>query len=96
MDQCCQRTYDVLPRIVSHSEAVFWLQCLSHQPHDPALAPSVEPSISIIPPVNASGSYYDGMNLPILCVFLWWVTDDSMLFFFHRSGVHSHGPEYSG
>jgi tyrosinase len=43
-----------------------WLQCLSHQPHDPALAPSVDPSISLIPPVNASGSYYDGMNMPIL------------------------------
>jgi hypothetical protein len=26
------------------------------------LAPSVDPSISLIPSVNASGSYYDGMN----------------------------------
>ena len=51
--------------LAAHSEAVFWLQCLSHQPHDPALAPSVDPSISIIPPVNASGSYYDGMNRSI-------------------------------
>ena len=62
MDPCSQRAYEDLPRIGCHSETVFWLQCLSHQPHDPALAPSVDPSISLIPPVNASGSYYDGMN----------------------------------
>ena len=50
---------------VISSDAVFWLQCLSHQPHDTALVPSVDPSISLIPSVNASGSYYDGMNRPI-------------------------------
>ena len=65
MDQCRQRAYEDLPCIGRHSEAGFWLQCLSHQPHDPALAPSVDPSISLIPPVNASGSYYDGMNQSI-------------------------------
>jgi hypothetical protein len=69
MDQCCQRAYEVLPRIGCHPEVVFWLQCLSHQPHDSALAPSVDPSISLIPPVNASGSYYDGMSLSNLRVF---------------------------
>jgi hypothetical protein len=42
-------------------KAVFWLQCLSDLPHDPALSPSVDPSISLIPPVNVSSSYYDGM-----------------------------------
>src|ERR1700730_9659140 len=30
-------------------------------PHDAALTPSVDPSISQIPAVNSSGSYYDGM-----------------------------------
>ena len=95
MDRRCQRAYEVPPRIARRSEAVFWVQCLSHQPHDPALAPSVDPSISLIPPVNASGSYYDGMNLSILRVFLRWVPDDSILIFPHRFGVHPHGPEYS-
>ena len=71
------------------------VQCLSHQPHDPALAPSVDPSISLIPPVNASGSYYDGMNLSFYtCLSL--VGDHFIRFFPHRSGVHPHGPEYSG
>lgn len=51
-----------LTSIDCHSEAIFHLQCLSHQPHDPSLAPSVDPSVSLIPPVNASGSYYDGMS----------------------------------
>ena len=69
MDQCRQRAYEGLPRIHRHSEVVFWLQCLSHLPHDPALAPSVDPSISLIPPVNASSSYYDGMNQSIWRVF---------------------------
>ena len=65
MDPCCQRAYEDLPRIGRRSKAVFWLQCLSHLPHDRALAPSVDPSISLIPPVNASGSYYDGVNRSI-------------------------------
>ena len=34
-------------------------------PHDPSLAPSVDPSVSLIPPVNALGSYYDGMSWSI-------------------------------
>jgi tyrosinase len=36
-------------------------QCLSKVPHDPALTPSVDPLVSLIPPVNASSSYYDGI-----------------------------------
>ena len=36
-------------------------QCMSHLPHDPALSPRVDPSNSLIPPVNASSSYYDGL-----------------------------------
>ena len=59
----------ILPRIGCLTEAVFWLQCLSHLPHDPALAPSIDPSISLIPAVNTSSSYYDGINLSILRVF---------------------------
>ncbi|KAH9986888.1 Di-copper centre-containing protein [Russula compacta] len=45
-------------------EKAEWIRavnCLSHLPHDPALAPSVDPSLSLIPPVNASGSYYDDL-----------------------------------
>jgi tyrosinase len=52
-----------------HSETVFYLQCLSNLPHDPGLAPSVDPSVSLIPPVNASGSYYDGMSQSIEVTF---------------------------
>ncbi|KAI0316266.1 Di-copper centre-containing protein [Amylostereum chailletii] len=35
------------------------VKCLNGLPHDDALTPSVDPSISNIPGVNASGSYYD-------------------------------------
>lgn len=54
-----------LTSIDCHSEAILYLQCLSHQPHDPSLAPSVDPSVSLIPSVNASGSYFDGMSQSI-------------------------------
>ncbi|KAH9954003.1 Di-copper centre-containing protein [Russula dissimulans] len=37
------------------------VNCLSDLPHDPALSPSVDPSISLIPPVNVSSSYYDDL-----------------------------------
>ena len=35
------------------------LQCLSHLPHNPNLTATVPPDISLIPGINASGSYYD-------------------------------------
>ena len=44
------------------AEDIFGFQCLSQLPHDPALTPSVNPSVSLIPPVNTSSSYYDGMT----------------------------------
>ena len=34
---------------------------MSHLPHDPSLTPTVNPSVSLIPPVNVSSSYYDGL-----------------------------------
>ncbi|KAI0049390.1 Di-copper centre-containing protein [Auriscalpium vulgare] len=49
-------------RAFSKAEKADWIRavnCLANLPHDPALTPSVDPSISRIPPVNASGSYYD-------------------------------------
>ncbi|KAA1473808.1 Di-copper centre-containing protein [Dentipellis sp. KUC8613] len=49
-------------RSMSKADRSAWIRavkCLSHLPHDPAFSPSVDPSISLIPPVNASGSYYD-------------------------------------
>ena len=42
------------------AEDIFGFQCLSQLPHDPALTPSVNPLVSLIPPVNTSSSYYDG------------------------------------
>jgi len=49
---------------------IFRIQCLSKLPHDSALAPSVDPSVSLIPPVNASSSYYDGIIQAIDFAFL--------------------------
>ncbi|KAI0248310.1 Di-copper centre-containing protein [Lactifluus subvellereus] len=51
-------------RAFSTEEKEDWIRavnCLSHLPHDPALSPSVDPSISHIPPVNGSSSYYDDL-----------------------------------
>lgn len=50
-------------RTFSTDEKAAWIaavNCLSNLPHDDALRPSVDPSISNIVPVNTSGSYYDG------------------------------------
>lgn len=35
-------------------------QCLSKLPHDPHLTATINPDLSVIPPINASGSFYDG------------------------------------
>jgi hypothetical protein len=43
------------------AKAILGIQCLSKEPHDSALTPSVDPSLSLIPPVNTSSSYFDGM-----------------------------------
>jgi hypothetical protein len=67
------------------------LQCLSRLPHDPALTPSVDPSVSLIPPVNTSSSYYDGILLSHSLLL-----DPGIQVHFHRSGVPTHGFEYSG
>ncbi|KAI0262442.1 Di-copper centre-containing protein [Gloeopeniophorella convolvens] len=51
-------------RALSAPERADWIQainCLSHLPHDPTLSPSVDPSISLIPPINATSSYYDDL-----------------------------------
>ncbi len=61
MDPRCQRAYDQSPQIGRLAETTYVSQCLSKLPHDSALAPSVDPSVSLIPPVNASSSYYDGI-----------------------------------
>jgi len=51
--------------VVMLIRVVFVRQCLAQLPHDPALAPSVDPSISQIPPVNPEGSFYDGIILSL-------------------------------
>jgi tyrosinase len=51
-------------RALSTGEKAEWIRavnCLSHLPHDPALTPRVNLSVSLIPPVNASSSYYDDL-----------------------------------
>lgn len=55
---------DILtPQIDRPAEEIFEFQCLSKLPHDPALTPSVDPLVSLIPPVNKSSSYFDGTIL---------------------------------
>jgi len=49
-------------RALSAKEKEEWIRavnCLSKLPHDSALTPSVDPSVSLIPPINVSSSYYD-------------------------------------
>ncbi|KAJ7182211.1 Di-copper centre-containing protein [Mycena crocata] len=49
-------------RTLSKAERTNWLdavKCMAQLPHDEALTPSVDPSISNIVPMNVSGSYYD-------------------------------------
>ncbi|KAF8495783.1 Di-copper centre-containing protein [Russula emetica] len=49
-------------RTFSTEQKAEWIgaiNCLSKLPHDPALTPSVDPSVSLIPPVNKSSSYFD-------------------------------------
>ncbi|KAI0329743.1 Di-copper centre-containing protein [Cubamyces sp. BRFM 1775] len=49
-------------RKLSLPERAEWIaaiNCLAKLPHTNALTPSVDPSISNIPPVNSSGSYWD-------------------------------------
>jgi tyrosinase len=52
-------------RQLSQDERADWIdavRCLNKLPHDPALTPSVDPSISQIPPVNTSGSFWDDIS----------------------------------
>jgi hypothetical protein len=62
------------------------LQCLSKLPHDKALTPTVNSSISLIPPVDPNSSYYDGEFLSV----------SSVIFPTHcfRHCLRSHGPQY--
>ncbi|KAJ6571409.1 Di-copper centre-containing protein [Mycena capillaripes] len=49
-------------RTLSVAERTEWIdavKCLANLPHDEGLTPTVDRSISQIPPVNASSSYYD-------------------------------------
>ena len=36
------------------------LQCLANLPHDPKVAPTVDPSLSLIPPLTPNSSHFDG------------------------------------
>lgn len=36
------------------------LQCIAKLPHNPKIAPVVDPSLSLIPPITSKSSYYDG------------------------------------
>lgn len=49
-------------RALTKCEKAAWIKavnCLSHLPHDDALTATVDPSVSLIPSINASGSYYN-------------------------------------
>ena len=64
-------------------------QCLSHLPHDPSLNPRVNLSVSLIPPVNASSSYYDGLSFS-----LFRSVSDRRLIPRHRPRVYPYGFEH--
>ncbi|KAF8259519.1 Di-copper centre-containing protein [Lactarius quietus] len=51
-------------RAFTIDEKAAWIRavnCLSRLPHDTDLTTTVDPSVSLIPQINASSSYYDGM-----------------------------------
>src|ERR1700753_4462798 len=52
LSQCCQ--YLLNSR----------LQCLANSPHDPSLSATVNPALSLIPPINQSSSRFDGLCVP--------------------------------
>ena len=56
-----QDAYKRRPHVGGFVEVVFKIQCLSKLPHDTALTPLVDPLGSLIPPINASSSYYEGI-----------------------------------
>jgi tyrosinase len=81
-------------RQLSTDERTAWIsavKCLSALPHDSALTPSVDPTISLIPAVNATSSFWDdisymhmdlnwvihftGFFLPWHRTFVWGVTN---------------------
>ena len=93
MDPRCQCAHRQRPHIGRLAERIdVQIQCLSKLPHDSALTPSVDPSISLIPPVNESSSYYDGIVQSTGLTFL--VGSSNSIY--HRPSVRPHGPEYSG
>jgi hypothetical protein len=69
------------------------IQCLSKLPHDPAMTPSVDPSVSLIPPLNTSGSHFDGMT-PSLSLAFPYVGSSNH--FFPRLSIPPHGSKYLG
>ena len=75
------------------AKAIFGIQCLSKEPHDSALTPSVDPSLSLIPPINTSSSYFDGMIQSFSLAFFGM---GGFNYFLNRFGIPPHGSEYSG
>ena len=64
------------------------LQCIAKSPHNPKIAPVVDPSISLIPPITPNSSYYDGRAFYCL-----------HLHFTHRSSrfcIYSYGSQCFG
>ncbi|KAF8470979.1 Di-copper centre-containing protein [Russula ochroleuca] len=60
----CEKCYCTKPairrewRAFTTEEKAEWIRAIN-LPHDPVLSPSVDPSLSLIPPVNTSSSYFD-------------------------------------
>ncbi|RPD74200.1 Di-copper centre-containing protein [Lentinus tigrinus ALCF2SS1-7] len=47
--------------VVERAEWISAINCLANLPHDDSLTPTVDPSVSNIPSVNTSGSYWDDL-----------------------------------
>jgi len=52
-------------RCISADERAAWMKavkCLAELPHNPNIAATVDPAISVIPPINQNSSYYDDFS----------------------------------
>jgi hypothetical protein len=66
-----------------------YLKCLADLPHDPKVVPSVPANVSLIPPVNTTSSFYDGMQPRALAA-------SGFSRAFCRSRVFAYGPQCQG
>jgi tyrosinase len=78
-------------RSISSEERASWInavKCLAKLPHDPKIVPTIDPALSLIPPVNPASTFFDDysythMDLNVL------IHATGLFFPWHRMFVHS-------